>query len=210
MWERLEKREITRHDLRPGPGERPRPDLPAGDDLIPQIKHIVVLMMENHSYDNYLGTLAGRGEGLPKAPDGSPLAVNFLPNGTRVPAHHLSSTVQVAHNPTQRWHARHISCGRPLVLLVPGAYVPEPPVPDRRDRERTDRRPAVGPDRLPAGRHDLRRARHARHLVGQLPQRTAGRDLAHAAVRHVRADRASAAEPARTMAARRGQSGLRQ
>ena len=42
----------------PGRGERPRPDLPAGADLIPQIKHIVVLMMENHSYDNYLGTLA--------------------------------------------------------------------------------------------------------------------------------------------------------
>jgi len=134
MWERLEKREITRHDLRPGPGERPRPDLPAGDDLIPQIKHIVVLMMENHSYDNYLGTLAGRGEGLPKAPDGSPLAVNFLPNGTRVPAHHLSSTVQVAHNPTQRWHASHISfdggtCGgfaKSVQQTVPGA---DPAVP---------------------------------------------------------------------------------
>ena len=29
-------------------------------DLIPKIKHIVVLMMENHSYDNYLGTLGSR------------------------------------------------------------------------------------------------------------------------------------------------------
>ena len=61
MWERLEKREISRRGLRPGPGERPRPDLPDGTDLIPKIKHIVVLMQENHSYDNYLGTLAGPG-----------------------------------------------------------------------------------------------------------------------------------------------------
>ena len=47
------------------PGQRPDPSLPAGTDRLPEIKHIVVLMMENHSYDNYLGTLAGRGEGFP-------------------------------------------------------------------------------------------------------------------------------------------------
>jgi hypothetical protein len=46
MWERLEQREIARRELVPGPGERPRPDLPPGSDLIPKIKHIVVLMME--------------------------------------------------------------------------------------------------------------------------------------------------------------------
>ena len=28
--------------------------------MLPQINHILVLMMENHSFDNYLGTL-GRG-----------------------------------------------------------------------------------------------------------------------------------------------------
>ncbi len=109
MWERLEKREIARRRLRPGPGERPRPDMPAGSDLIPQIKHIVVLMMENHSYDNYLGMLTGRGEGLPLAPDGTPLAVNVLPDGQRFPAHHFPSTAQVDGNPTQSWHASHIS-----------------------------------------------------------------------------------------------------
>ncbi len=32
-------------------GTRPRPDLPPGTDLLPQIRHIVILMMENHSYD---------------------------------------------------------------------------------------------------------------------------------------------------------------
>src|ERR1700735_925152 len=109
MWDRLQQREISGHGLQPGPGQRPRPDLPAGADLIPQIKHIVVLMMENHSYDNYLGTLVNRGDGLPKGPDGTPEAVNVLPNGQRVAAHRLTSTAQCPGNPTQTWNASHIS-----------------------------------------------------------------------------------------------------
>jgi len=39
------------------PGSLPYPHLPAGTDTIPQIEHVVVLMMENHSYDNRLGML---------------------------------------------------------------------------------------------------------------------------------------------------------
>ncbi len=109
MWERLEKREIARRGLIQGPGQRPRPDLPVGSDLIPQIKHIVVLMMENHSYDNYLGMLAGRGDGLRLAADGTPLAVNVLPDGQQVRAHHLPSTAQTSGNPTQSWNASHLS-----------------------------------------------------------------------------------------------------
>ena len=109
MWDRLEQREISGHALQPGPAERPRPDQPAGADLIPQIKHIVVLMMENHSYDNYLGTLPGRGDGLPTGPDGVPNGCNVLPNGQQVAAHHLTSTVQFPGNPTQTWHASHLS-----------------------------------------------------------------------------------------------------
>ncbi len=110
MWDRLEQREISGHALQPGPAERPRPDLPAGADLIPQLKHIVVLMMENHSYDNYLGTLPGRGDGLPTGSDGVPNASNVLSNGQRVAAHHLTSTVQFPGNLTQTWNASHISC----------------------------------------------------------------------------------------------------
>jgi phospholipase C len=109
MWERLEQREIRRRVLRQGPGDRPRPDLPAGTALIPKIKHIVVLMQENHSYDNYLGTLAGRGDGLPLGPDGVPNPANVLPNGQRVAAHHLQSTAQSPGNPTQTWNASHIA-----------------------------------------------------------------------------------------------------
>ena len=62
-WERIERQKLrgrerrTRHNR---PGDRPDPSRPAGTDMLPQIKHIVVLMMENHSFDNYLGTL-GRG-----------------------------------------------------------------------------------------------------------------------------------------------------
>jgi phospholipase C len=109
MWERLEKRGIERRSLVPGPGERPNPDLPEGTDLIPAVKHIVVLMMENHSYDNYLGMLAGRGDGLPVDASGAPSAANTLPNGQRVAAWHLPSTAQVGGNPTQTWHASHLS-----------------------------------------------------------------------------------------------------
>lgn len=109
MWERLEQREIERHGLRPGPGQRPRPELPPGADLIPKIRHIVVLMMENHSYDNYLGMLASHGDGLPVGPSGDPTAVNVLPNGQRVTAHHLSSTTQLHGNPPQSWNASQIS-----------------------------------------------------------------------------------------------------
>jgi phospholipase C len=109
VWERLERRGIERRGLVDGPGERPRPDLPAGSDLLPEIKHVVVLMMENHSYDNYLGMLAGRGDGLPVDAAGAPTAENTLPNGQRVPAHHLKSTVQVSGNPSQTWNASHIS-----------------------------------------------------------------------------------------------------
>ena len=109
MWERLEKREIARRRLQPGPGERPRAELAHGTDLVPQIKHIVVLMQENHSYDNYLGTLPGRGDGLPTGPDGAPDSVNQLPNGQRVAAHHLTATTQVHGNPTQTWNASHLS-----------------------------------------------------------------------------------------------------
>ncbi|MGH3248520.1 MAG: alkaline phosphatase family protein [Trebonia sp.] len=109
MWERVEKRGIERRGLLPGPGGRPRPDLPAGTDLIAPIKHIVVLMLENHSYDNYLGTLTGRGDGLPVDASGTPTSANALPNGQRIGAWHLPSTVQVSGNPSQTWRASHLS-----------------------------------------------------------------------------------------------------
>src|ERR1700761_9581947 len=101
MWHRLEHREMRRQardraEARSGP--LPRPGTPAGTDLLPQIKHIVVLMMENHSYDNYLGMLSGRGEGFG---DGEPAPANSGPDGEAVRAFHLPSTVQHKGVPSQ-------------------------------------------------------------------------------------------------------------
>ena len=79
MWERLERYEMRYLARRAGttePGQPPDPSRPIGTDLLPQIEHIVVLMMENHSYDNYLGMLRGRGEGFPLGADGEPTVSN--------------------------------------------------------------------------------------------------------------------------------------
>ena len=196
------------------PGQRPQPSLPAGTDLLPQIKHIVVLMMENHSYDNYLGMLSGRGEGFALDGDGEPAVTNLDAEGSPVRAHHLASTKQAAgralpelarepaavepgqdgrlrHQHAGRRAGRrpggghgllvrggpavllrpgaHLPAGRSLVQLVPGADVPQPPVPHRRNGQRPGRRPAVPSARLPAERDHLRHADQARHLVGELP-----------------------------------------
>ena len=108
VWTRLEQRELRRRGrslVTVGPGERPDPSLPAGTDLLPQIKHIVVLMMENHSYDNYFGMLAGRGEGFILGPDGRPEAANLDTAGDSVRCYRQPSTNQVPDVPCQSWHA---------------------------------------------------------------------------------------------------------
>ena len=64
------------------PGSLPYPGLRPGTDTIPQIRHIVVLMMENHSYDNHLGMLGRAGaDGFAFGADGRPLAVNAYADG---------------------------------------------------------------------------------------------------------------------------------
>ena len=110
-WERIERRKLRRqerqrrhHDNRPG--DRSDPSRPAATDMLPQIKHILVLMMENHSFDNYLGTL-GRGEGLPLGDDGTPDAENPDSAGTMIRAYHASSTAQEHGVPCQSWSASH-------------------------------------------------------------------------------------------------------
>src|ERR1700730_15614374 len=92
-------------------GPRPQPGRPAGTDLLPQIRHIVVLMMENHSYDNYFGMLTGRGEGFVLSPDGEPEVFNRGADGESVRVYHLPSTVQQPLLPSQSWHASHHQWG---------------------------------------------------------------------------------------------------
>jgi phospholipase C len=112
----LENREIARRTRYASPaGPLPRPDLPPGTDLLPQIRHIVVLMMENHSYDNYLGMLGmldKRGNGFTRGPDGTPAEANPRGDGGEVRAYHLESTKQVGGVPTQSWHASHMQWNR--------------------------------------------------------------------------------------------------
>lgn len=72
--------------VRRRPGSLPFPKLPPGTDTMPEIEHIIVLMMENHSYDNHLGMLGRskgqrpRGDGFTIGVDGQP--VNSNPTGT--------------------------------------------------------------------------------------------------------------------------------
>jgi phospholipase C len=109
-WELIERQQLRgrgRRQRRHQPGERPDRSRPAGTDLLPQVKHVVVLMMENHSFDSYLGTL-GRGEGLPVDDDGAPNAENPGSAGAVIRAHHAPSTVQEAGVPTQSWTACHV------------------------------------------------------------------------------------------------------
>jgi len=92
------------------PGSRPFPDRPAGTDMLPQIEHIVVLMMENHSYDNKLGMLRRRGaDGFRIGPGGTPTAVNPYANGDLQHAFRMPTTCQESGHPAQDWLDSHIS-----------------------------------------------------------------------------------------------------
>jgi phospholipase C len=73
---------------------------------VPQIRHVVLLMMENHSFDNYLGTL-GRGDGLPEPRPG-----NRNSSGQVVTPFHLSSPRQPEGVPSQSWEASHLQYGK--------------------------------------------------------------------------------------------------
>ena len=97
----------SRKAARSQPGQRPDLSQPAGTDLLPQVKHIVVLMMENHSYDNYLGTLEGRGDGFPIGDDGKPDVENPDAAGQPIRAFHMTSTLQGSGVPGQSWSAAH-------------------------------------------------------------------------------------------------------
>jgi phospholipase C len=94
--------------LATGVGVRPRPHLPEGRDTLPEIDHIIVLMMENHSFDNYLGTL-GRGDGLKVDRHGRPVATNPDTNRQPVRAFRMPSTCQLPRSPSQAWNATHIA-----------------------------------------------------------------------------------------------------
>ena len=82
------------------PGSLPFPRLPPGTDTIPQIEHIVVLMMENHSFDNRVGMLDRHDvDGFRLGRDGLPTATNPYPDGTIQHAFRMPTTCQLNSQP---------------------------------------------------------------------------------------------------------------
>jgi phospholipase C len=75
------------------PGSLPFPGRPVGRDQVPKIEHIVVVMMENHSFDNVLG-LIGRGDGFAVDEHGRPTATNPDGHGDVVHAFHMPTECQ--------------------------------------------------------------------------------------------------------------------
>jgi phospholipase C len=89
---------------RAGVGRRPYPWSPEGTDHLPQIDHIVCVMMENHSFDNILGVL-GRGDGFTMK-DGKPTNSNPNKKGAQLTAFHMPTPCQTT-SPSQAWNASH-------------------------------------------------------------------------------------------------------
>lgn len=92
------------------PDTRPDPAKPEGTDLLPQIEHVIVLLMENHSYDSYFGTL-GRGDGFTLGPDGKPTNANPDAGGVPVVAYRAGTTDQTGISVHQNWNSSHRQFG---------------------------------------------------------------------------------------------------
>ena len=107
-------RPVARHAGIRHPDSRPFPHLPAGHPSMPEIEHIVVLMMENHSFDNILGMVPAQVPGRARV-DGLTVRhgrpVNFNPDATgrRVYATAATSPCQLDALPMQTWNASHES-----------------------------------------------------------------------------------------------------
>ncbi len=91
------------------PGSLYNPGQPVGfeDPALAGIENIVILMMENHSFDNFFGML-GRGNGFTLGPGGLPNATNPYANGNIQEAFHMPTTCQLSGQPTQEWEQGHI------------------------------------------------------------------------------------------------------
>jgi phospholipase C len=94
------------------PESLPFPHKPAGTPSMPEIAPIVLVMMENHSFDNLLGMVPHQVPGR-RSVDGLRVrggrVVNSNPdaNGNAVVAEHASSPCQLSGEPSQSWNASH-------------------------------------------------------------------------------------------------------
>ncbi len=95
------------------PGSLPFPTVAAGTDTMPEIEHILVLMMENHSYDNWLGMLGRgpgqtpRGDGLTLGANGQPTNTNPYADGSLQRSFRLPTDCQTGFSVSQEWQASH-------------------------------------------------------------------------------------------------------
>ena len=76
--------------------------------MLPQIRHVVVVVMENHSFDNYFGLL-GRGDGFRLDTAGQPVNANPGPDGAAVRCYHAPSPCQANVQVSQDWVTSHRS-----------------------------------------------------------------------------------------------------
>jgi phospholipase C len=86
----------------------PPPDSgrPPGEDLLPQLATFVILMKENHTYDNYFGMFE-RGDGFTRGRDGRPTNANPDAQGRPVAVHHLPVPFNPSFDLSQTWNASH-------------------------------------------------------------------------------------------------------
>jgi phospholipase C len=75
--------------------------------MLEEIKHIVVLMMENHSFDSYFGML-DPSVGF-ELDGGVPTASNADVSGNVIRAFHMPSPCQSNSGPSQAWNPSHVS-----------------------------------------------------------------------------------------------------
>jgi phospholipase C len=91
------------------PDSLPHRHLPPGTETIPQIEHVVVLMMENHSFDDHFGML-GRGDGLTLEPNGHhPVNYNPGPDNDVIMAYPRPNTFgPLDSDISQSWDQSHV------------------------------------------------------------------------------------------------------
>ena len=99
------------------PDSLPNAALPAGTDTISEIEHVVILMMENHSYDNFLGML-GRGphkrKGQRPRGDGYTLAADGIPTTPTPPPTERCSAPSTCRRPASSTASRARSGSSPI------------------------------------------------------------------------------------------------
>jgi phospholipase C len=109
-------------------GSLPNPDYEAGTDMLPGIEYIVMLMMENHSFDNIWGTLDREDvDGFTLDSDGNPIETQEYANGTVQHLYVMPNTCNSDNNgPTQNWLSSHeqYDNGSMDGFVVGGGYKP--------------------------------------------------------------------------------------